>query len=82
MINMYGIYIRYMRKSRGYTQLELAKKLFIAPCTLSHYESGLRMVPFTIFELVMDLCGYSIKILDCETGVDITKLEISKLTDK
>ncbi len=79
---MYGIYLRYMRMSRGYTQTQLAKMLFIAPCTLSHYESGLRMVPHSILDLVMDICEYSIKIIDDETGVDITKLEISKLTDK
>ncbi len=77
---MLGSYIKYMRKSRYYTQRELAKKLFIAPCTLSHYENGTRMVPYNTFLLVLEICNYKIDIIDLKSGKNITNLELVRLS--
>lgn len=82
MQDFLGAYLKCMRISRGYTQIELAKKLYIAPCTLSHYESGIRMVPFSTFSLAMKECNYKMKIIDCVSNKDITSKEIEKIALK
>ena len=76
---MLGEYIKYMRISRGMTQKALAKKLYIAPCTLSHYETGIRMVPFSLFEKCMDILDYQLHFIDCKIMTEITKHEIERV---
>ncbi len=73
-----GEFVKYMRKSRGYTQVEMSKLLFIAPCTLSHYESSTRMMPFNTFKKAMDICNYNLKIIDCIKNKDITDEEMKR----
>ena len=60
------------------TQKELAKELFIAPCTLSHYEVGSRMVPFALFEKCLKILDYKFTVIDCKTQKEITSLEIER----
>lgn len=79
---MLGKYIKFMRIERGMTQTELAKKLFIAPCTLSHYEVGTRMTPYSVFELALKVCNFSFNIIDCKTKKNITMSEIVRMTNK
>ena len=76
---MLGEYIKYMRISRNMTQKELAHKLFIAPCTLSHYETGIRMVPYSLFEKCIKILEYKITIIDCKTKQEITKIEVDRI---
>ena len=80
MIKMLGHYIKYMRLSRGLTQVELCKMIYIATSTLSHYETGLRLVPYHIFLLVAKVCEYEINIIDSKSGQIITDLELSRIT--
>ena len=79
VIGMLGEYIKYMRISRKMTQKELAKKLFIAPCTLSHYETGIRMVPYSLFEKCIKILDYKIKIIDCLNKQEISTREIERV---
>ena len=76
---MLGEYIRYMRISRGMTQKDLAKKLYIATCTLSHYETGIRMVPYPIFEKCMKILVYKITFIDCRAMTEIKKNDIERI---
>ena len=76
---MLGEYIRYMRLSRGMTQRELAKKLYIATCTLSHYETGIRMVPYTLFEKCMKILEYKINFIDCRAMIEVKKTDIDRI---
>ncbi len=76
---MLGEYLKYMRLSRGITQKELAKKLFIAPCTLSHYETGSRMVPYSLFEKCLKILNYKYTIIDCENEKEVTRVEIERI---
>lgn len=76
---MLGSYIKYMRLSRNMTQLELAKKLYIAPCTLSHYETGSRMAPYSIFEKTMKVCNFEMHVIDVINKKDITSEEVLRI---
>jgi transcriptional regulator with XRE-family HTH domain len=76
---MLGYYLKYMRIERGLTQKELSKKLFIAPCTLSHYENGSRMVPYSVFERAMHILNFSMHVIDSKTKKEITNLEINRI---
>lgn len=76
---MLGEYLKYMRISRGITQKDLAKKLFIAPCTLSHYETGSRMVPYSLFEKCLKILNYKVTIVDCQNEKEVTKVEIQRI---
>ncbi len=75
---MLGQYLKYMRTVRGINQKEFAKKLFIAPCTLSHYENGSRMVPYTILLLAAEVSNFELKIIDNENHKEITDIDIEK----
>ncbi len=79
VIFMLGEYIRYMRISRGMTQKELAKKLYIAACTLSHYETGIRMVPYSIFEKCMKILDYKVTFIDCKTMTEIKNADVDRI---
>ena len=76
---MWGDYIKYMRIERCLTQRELAHKLFIAPSTLSHYEVGTRMVPYSVLDKAMKIMNYKITIVDCKKNKEITKMEIERI---
>lgn len=79
---MLGQYIKYMRISRGYTQSELCKRIFIATSTLSHYETGLRLVPYHIFLLVAKVCEFDVNIIDSINNKVITETELLRITSK
>lgn len=81
VMNMLGEYIKYMRTSRGYTQGELCKRIYIATSTLSHYETGLRLVPYHIFLLVAKVCEYEINVFDCLSGKEITEAELQRISN-
>ncbi len=70
---MFVEYIKDLRLSRGISQKSLAAKLYIAPCTLSHYESGKRMVPHQTYEKILELLDYKINVYDLRTGKQLNK---------
>ena len=61
---MSNISIKEIRKSKGLSQKELAKKIGIADCTLAHYESGIRKITLEMFLKILDACNYKFKIED------------------
>lgn len=54
--------LKEIRKSCGYNQTELAKKLGISNSTLAHYESGIRKISLEMFLKILEVCNYKIKI--------------------
>ena len=64
MIDLKGI-----RKSRGYSQKELASMLGIADSTLAHYESGIRKITLEMFLKILNICNYEIKIIKKEKNL-------------
>lgn len=56
------INLKQIRKSCGYTQKELAKKLGISDSTLAHYETGIRKITLEMFLKILDVCNYKMKI--------------------
>lgn len=59
---MNNIDLKAIRKSKGYTQKELANLLGIADCTLAHYESGLRKISLEMFLKIVEVCNLKITI--------------------
>ncbi len=54
--------LKEIRKSKGYTQKELASKLGISDSTLAHYETGIRRITLEMFLKILDVCEYEIKL--------------------
>lgn len=59
---MNNINLKQIRKSKGYTQKELSKKLGISYSTLAHYETGIRKISLEMFLKILDVCHYKMKI--------------------
>ena len=59
---MNHINLKNLRKERGYTQKELAKKLGIVDSTLAHYESGIRKISLEMFLKLLNVCELEIEI--------------------
>lgn len=57
---MIGKMIRYMRKTKGLRQIDLAKKLNIAQTTMSGYETHYSDPDFEILEKIANLCDFEI----------------------
>ena len=55
--------IRYYRKARGLTQMELAAALYVAPQTVSKWESGISVPDMEKLCAISDLFGISLDIL-------------------
>ena len=59
---MSNINLKNLRKSKGYTQKELANKLGIADSTLAHYETGIRKISLEMFLKILEVCKLEIEI--------------------
>lgn len=59
---MNKIDLKKLRKSKGYTQKELSKKIGISDSTLAHYETGIRKVTLEMFLKILEACNYKMKI--------------------
>lgn len=57
---MIGETIKKMRKDKGFSQKELAKKLNIAQTTLSGYETNYSNPVFSTIHEIAQLCDYEI----------------------
>lgn len=62
LASMNNINLKQIRKSKGYTQKELSKKLGISYSTLAHYETGIRKISLEMFLKILDVCHYKMKI--------------------
>ena len=56
------INLKLIRKSKGYTQKELAKKLGVSDSTLAHYETGIRKITLEMFLKILEVCQLEIKL--------------------
>lgn len=59
---MNEINLKTIRKSKGYTQKELASKLGISDSALAHYETGIRKITLEMFLKILDVCELKIDI--------------------
>lgn len=78
---MSGKLIKYMRITRGLTQKELAAMLFIAPCSLSHYESGVRTASHALVLKAAKALNFKIEIVDCIKNKKVTQNEVDRTTN-
>ncbi len=79
---MFGHYLKYMRIKRGLNQAAMARKLFIAPCTLSHYETGSRLVPYTILLLAAEICNFKVQFFYEKEDRIVEYDEVKSLLEK
>jgi transcriptional regulator with XRE-family HTH domain len=79
-IELNGELLKYMRLSRNLSQRELSHKLFIAPCTLSHYEKGTRLVPTSVLADAAKILDYEIRVVDLTNNSIINKIQIERIT--
>lgn len=59
---MNNVNLKQIRKSKGYTQKELAKLLGISDSTLAHYETGIRKITLEMFLKILEVCQLEIKL--------------------
>ncbi len=59
---MNNVNLKQIRKSKGYTQKELAKKLGVSDSTLAHYETGIRKITLEMFLKILEVCQLEIKL--------------------
>lgn len=59
---MNNINLKQIRKSKGYTQKELASILGISDSTLAHYETGIRKISLEMFLKLLHVCELKIEI--------------------
>ena len=65
-----------LRKARGYSQSELAKKIGVSASTIGNYEQGTRTPAFEIEESIADLFNVSLDVLRGKSpGYDIKENE-------
>ena len=62
LVSMNNINLKKIRKSKGYTQKELASKLGISDSTLAHYETGIRKITLEMFLKILNVCHLKIEI--------------------
>ncbi len=59
---MNSMTLKKIRKSCGYTQIDLANILGIKQQQYSRYESGTNKISLEMYLKILDVCGYEIKI--------------------
>lgn len=57
---MIGKTLKYMRKQKKLSQVEIAKRLNIKQNTLSRYETETADITFEMIEKIANICGYQI----------------------
>ena len=71
--------LKYIRKSKGYKQADLAKRCNIATTTISGYETNYSQPSFEMIEKIANECNYEIKFVNKTTGEIITTKNIDRL---
>lgn len=63
----FGAFVSALRKERGYTQKELAQKLFISDKAVSKWETGMSVPDVSLLVPLSELLGVSVtELLMCE----------------
>lgn len=60
---MNNINLKEIRKSVGFNQTDLAKKLGIPQQQYSRYETSINKINLDMFLKIVDACGYDIKLI-------------------
>lgn len=68
--------IRFLRKSKGYTQKDLAKLLNVGQTTIANYENGTRVPDIFKFKEIADLFEVSLDYLIGRNNTSLEKYEI------
>ena len=71
--------LKYIRKSKGLKQDDLAKKCNIAVSTISGYETNYSQPSFEMIERIANECDFEIKFVHKKTGEVITTRNIDRL---
>lgn len=79
-IELNGKLLKYMRITRNKTQHQLANMLFVAPCTLSHYELGSREVPNAVLAEAAKKLDFDFKLVDCLSEKEVTRIQVERIT--
>lgn len=78
-----GIFISELRKEKGWTQAQLAEKLFVDRTTVSKWERGLYIPDLEALKEIENLFGVSInEIVSAERLVQCTKLKDNEFYDR
>ena len=70
--------LRYMRRTANLNQQELAKKMNVAPTTISGYETDYSQPRFDIIEEIADKCGFDVEFINRKTKQVITTKNIDR----
>ena len=76
----FGAFLKELRKEKGYTQEELAEKLFVSNKTISRWERGINMPDIEMLIFLSNL--YEVKIGDLLEGKNLNETENEKITDE
>lgn len=78
---MLGTILRNIRKTRGYTQTQIGKKLNLAENTISNYETEHSSPNFDIIYNFLRVCDYDLQIVDKKNKRVYNIEELSKEMD-
>jgi transcriptional regulator with XRE-family HTH domain len=70
-MNMYGPFLRNLRKSQNLTQRQLSEIVGIAPENLSAYENDRQLPSFDMVNKLVNGCGYTLAIHGVEEPIQI-----------
>lgn len=73
----FGSKLRFLRKSRGYTQKDLAMMLNVGQTTIANYENGTRVPDVFKFKDIADLFQVSLDYLIGKSSPSVVKYEIN-----
>lgn len=75
--------LKYLRKAHGYTQEEMAKKLYIGQTTYSKYERGCLVMNGTLAKQIANIFNVSVSYIldDAQEDILITKEQYKKLLE-
>ena len=77
-----GAFIAQLRKEKGYTQKELADKLFLSNKAISKWETGASMPDTALLIPLADLLGVTVtELLTCQRMASDAAMETSKVED-
>lgn len=78
----FGLFVAGLRKEKGFTQKELAKRLFISDKAISKWETGVSLPDTALFIPLADLLGVSVTdLLMCEKMTQNNTLAADKVED-
>ena len=80
-MNKYGLRLKELRESHGYTQEALAKMLGTSRSRISMYEQGKRQPDFEMQEAIADLFNVSIDYLFGREDEEGNRTELGQLID-